>query len=141
MRVLKKQAYRGHLCCRSQTGTMTISGSWFSEYHGAGAISGLYMLRQGAWKYVHYTGYAPELFNLAEDPEENVDLAGDPNQTVRLATMEAALRAIVDPEAVDARAKSDQAVHIEKYGGREAILAAAPIHGSPVPGGESTRVV
>lgn len=112
----------------------------FSEYHGAGAISALYMIRQGTWKYVHYTGYAPELFNLADDPMEKVNRATDPGQATRLATMEAALRAIVDPEAVDARAKADQAAHVERHGGPAAVLADAPIHGSPVPGGESTRV-
>jgi choline-sulfatase len=112
----------------------------FSEYHGAGAISGLYMIRQGPWKYVHYTSYSPELFNLADDPEEVDNRANDPGQARRLAAMEAVLRTIVDPEAVDARAKSDQAAHVENHGGRSAILADAPIHGSPVPGGESTRV-
>ena len=112
----------------------------FSEYHGAGAISGLFMLRRGPWKYVHYTGFAPELFNLADDPDELVNLAGDPGHADMLADFEAVLRAIVDPEAVDARAKRDQAAHIEQHGGREVILSSAPLHGSPVPGGESTRV-
>ncbi len=113
----------------------------FSEYHAAGAISGLYMVRQGPWKYVHYTGFAPELFNLADDPGETVNLAGHPDLQARVAAMESALRKIVDPDAVDAQAKAEQAAHVEKHGGREAILAEAPIHGSPVPGGESTRVV
>lgn len=112
----------------------------FSEYHGAGAISALYMLRQGPWKYVHYAGFAPELFNLADDPDEAMNLAKDPDHAGRLAEMETLLRKIVDPDAVDARAKADQAAHIEKHGGRETILSEAPIHGSPVPGGESTRV-
>jgi len=112
----------------------------FSEYHGAGAISGLYMIRQGPWKYVHYTGFSPELFNLANDPGETANLASDRDQGQRLASMEATLRTIVDPDAVDARAKADQAAHIARHGGRAAVLAEAPIHGSPVPGGESTRV-
>ena len=114
-----------------------------SEYHAAGATSGLFMLRRGPWKYVHYTGYAPELFDLAHDPEEMVNLAGDPCHAAILDELETALRALLapeTPESIDARAKADQAAHVERHGGRELILGAAPIHGSPVPGGESTRV-
>ena len=114
-----------------------------SEYHAAGAVSALFMLRRGTWKYVHYTGYAPELFDLAHDPEEMVDIAGDPAHAATLAAMAAALRAALapeTPESIDARAKADQARHVAAHGGREAILGQAPIHGSPVPGGESTRV-
>ena len=36
----------------------------FSEYHGAASISGSFMLRAGRFKYVHYTGCPPELFDL-----------------------------------------------------------------------------
>ncbi len=36
------------------------------------------MIRRGAWKLIHYEGYAPMLFNLDEDPGEFVDRAGDP---------------------------------------------------------------
>jgi len=37
------------------------------------------MLREGAWKIVLYHGYAkPQLFNLAEDPEEMRDRSDDP---------------------------------------------------------------
>jgi hypothetical protein len=37
-------------------------------------------------------------------------------------------------------AKTEQAAHIIKHGGRDFILGKAQIHGSPVPGGKSTRV-
>ena len=30
--------------------------------------AGTYMLRQGRWKYVHYVGHAPQLFDLEADP-------------------------------------------------------------------------
>jgi choline-sulfatase len=114
-----------------------------SEYHAAGAISALFMLRRGNWKYVHFTGYAPELYDLARDPGEANDLAHDPAHAATLAELEVALRAALapeTPESIDARAKAAQAAHIDMYGGREAILGQAPIHGSPVPGGESTRI-
>ena len=47
----------------------------FSEYHGAAATSGAYMLRDGQYKYVHYVGYEPELYDLDSDPEEMSNLA------------------------------------------------------------------
>jgi len=35
------------------------------------------MLRFGTWKYCHYVGAPPQLFDLATDPEELTDLASD----------------------------------------------------------------
>ena len=37
-----------------------------------------YMLRTARWKYVEYDGFRPQLFDLAEDPQEREDLGGDP---------------------------------------------------------------
>jgi choline-sulfatase len=112
----------------------------FSEYHGAGATSAVYMIRQGAIKYVHYTGFPAELFDFESDPEELVNLIDDPSYKDQVQALEKILRAIVDPEAVNKRALADQAAHVEKHGGRAAIMGEAPIHGTPVPGGKSTRV-
>jgi choline-sulfatase len=95
----------------------------FCEYHGAGAISGAYMLRQGAYKYVHYVGYPAQLFNLDNDPQELVDLGAAPNHAAVLNHFECELRKIVDPEGVDRRAKAQQAQIVERHGGREAILS------------------
>jgi arylsulfatase A-like enzyme len=36
------------------------------------------MVRQGDWKLAYYHGQEPQLFNLAEDPHERVDLASSP---------------------------------------------------------------
>ena len=47
----------------------------FSEYHGMGSKTAAYMMRKGPWKLVHYADYAPQLFDLASDPEELNDLA------------------------------------------------------------------
>ena len=35
------------------------------------------MIRKGQYKYVHYTDYEPELFDLDNDPEELVNLFGN----------------------------------------------------------------
>ena len=105
----------------------------FSEYHAAGAVSGGFMLRKGRWKYIHYVGFAPELFDLEADPEETNDLADSPDHTNVIQTMETALRAHCDPEATDARAFADQAAMIERYGGRDAALQMGAPGATPPP--------
>jgi choline-sulfatase len=84
---------------------------------------GVFMLRTPRWKYVHYIGHAPQLFDMVSDPEELRDLSGDAAHAGVLRGMEARLRAMLDPEAVDAKAKRDQAAMIEKYGGEAVIRA------------------
>lgn len=105
----------------------------FSEYHAAGAVSGAFMVRKGRWKYNHYVGFAPELFDLEADPEELTDLAASEAHAGILADMEAELRRICDPEAVDEQAFADQARLIDNYGGREAALKMGAPGATPPP--------
>ena len=49
-----------------------------SEYHAAGAMTGSYMIRHGRYKYIHYVGLPPMLFDLEADPDERNDLGRDP---------------------------------------------------------------
>ena len=94
----------------------------FSEYHAVGAVSGAFMLTRGRYKFHYYVGYPPELFDLDLDPEETRNLADDPaHQTIR-AELEAALRTMLDPDAVDRRAKDDQNALVARHGGGEAAL-------------------
>ena len=111
-----------------------------SEYHGAGATSAVFMLRQGSYKYIHYTGYPGELFDLQNDPEELINLINNPSYKECSHRFEKKLRSIIDPEAVNRLALADQAAYVEAHGGRDIILMQDPIHGTPIPGGESTRV-
>ena len=92
------------------------------------------MLRRGPMKYIHYIGDPPQLFNLEQDPDEINDLAGDPAYGSQLAELEAELRGLLDPEAVDARAKADQQARIDEFGGREAVLSRGTFTNSPAPG-------
>ena len=76
---------------RSLLGLIDGSGAGESEWEN-GAFSeycsdqfcpdgGCYqrMIRAGDWKLVYYYGQPPQLFNLADDPEELTDRADDPN--------------------------------------------------------------
>lgn len=108
-----------------------------SEYHAAGATCGAYMIRHGKYKYIHYVGLPPMLFDLERDPYERVDLGRDPTQAGVIAECDAALREVVDPEAADRLAKADQRAHIEKHGGQDAILKRGTFRYSPPPGAKA----
>ena len=105
-----------------------------SEYHGMGSTTGAFMIRHGTYKYVHYVRYAPQLFDLANDPEELRDLAADPAYKEVLDACRARLYAICDPDDVDRRAKARQQVLLEQNGGREAVIARGDLGFSPPPG-------
>ncbi len=104
------------------------------EYHAAGAITAMYMVRKGRWKYIHHVGYRPELFDLETDRGETVDLGDSPAHADVRRAMEAELRRILDPEKVCERAFADQAAKIAKYGGVEAIVKRGDFGYSPAPG-------
>lgn len=95
----------------------------FSEYHDWSSVTGMFMLRKGDWKLVRYAGYAPQLFNLKNDPEERVDLADDPVYETVMALMNDALLEIADVDELNRQAFEDQAAKIARHGGREAIMA------------------
>ncbi len=106
----------------------------FSEYHSMGATSAAFMLRRGRYKYHHYVGFEPELFDLELDPEETTDLAGDPGHRNTLEGFAALLRTRLDPAAVDRKAKDDQAALVERFGGREQAMQLGRAGSTPVPG-------
>jgi choline-sulfatase len=115
---------------RGQAAARTL----LSEYHAVGSPTGAFMIRKGDFKYVYYAGMPPQLFDLAADPLEQRDLAREPGYAGLVADCERALRAVVDPDAADARARADQAARVAAFGGREAVLARGSFGHSPVPG-------
>ncbi len=99
----------------------------FSEYHAAGAVSGAFMIRRGRWKYNYYVGFPAELFDLASDPEELVDLGGSADHAGIVRSLHSDLLRICNPDEVDRQAFADQAALIKHHGGRaEAIQLGAP---------------
>jgi len=86
----------------------------FSEFHGNGFTDGVFALRRGDWKLVECAHHRPQLYNLAEDPQELHDLVrergDDPQVQARLDELRRLLATICSAEAVDARAKRDQAL-------------------------------
>ncbi|WP_367184913.1 sulfatase/phosphatase domain-containing protein, partial [Limnohabitans sp. Rim8] len=105
----------------------------FSEYHAVGSPSAAYLVRQRQWAYHHYVGYEPELFDMAADPGQIVNLAvHDGHRPIR-EHMVSLLNQMLDPEATDQRAKADQDALVARFGGREAALGKGPMGASPVP--------
>ena len=105
-----------------------------SEYHAIGSVAGAFMLRFGKWKYCRYVAYPPQLFDLDADPEELVDLASDARYADVLAEGDRLLRAELDPDEVDARAKRRQRELLDHFGGRDAALARGDLGFTPAPG-------
>jgi choline-sulfatase len=106
----------------------------FSEYYASGSDRAAFMIRKGKFKYIHYCGYDPELFDLEKDPEELSNLAQDAEHADVVKEYLGILHGITDPEAMDELAYKDQSALVEKYGGREKVSAKGAIQGSPVPG-------
>ena len=106
----------------------------FSEYHGMGSRTAAFLVRKGPWKLVHYVAYAPQLFNLEDDPEELNDLAADPAMQPVIDELRAELEKIVDPAATDAQAKAQQQKLLAENGGAEAVIARGDLGFSMPPG-------
>jgi choline-sulfatase len=104
-----------------------------SQYHGAGAAGAAFMVRKGRYKYIHYVGHRPELFDIARDRLERRNLAGEAGYAPVVGEYEALLRSIVDPEDADRRARADQSAMLERIGGPDAVLARASLAGTPAP--------
>ena len=105
----------------------------FSEYHDWSAITGMFMLRKAGWKLVYYPGYEPQLFDLDNDPRERLDLGTSPQFREIRQALEQSMRRIVDMEAINDQAFSDQAEKIRIHGGRNAILEMEDLAYTPPP--------
>jgi arylsulfatase K len=92
----------GHSLMPELTGGESLRPDWvICEYHGECRNTNMFMFRHGDWKYIVYTGYEPQLFNVKEDPDEMHDLAKDRPDIVK--EMDDMFRQVVDYEEVAAR--------------------------------------
>ena len=79
------------------------------EYAAEGSITPMVALRQGVWKYIRCLADPDQLFDLANDPQEEVNLATDPSAAEILAHFQAAANAHWDLQAYDAEVRESQA--------------------------------
>lgn len=73
----------------------------FSENHVEGVNTTCLMVRQGNYKYIHVTGHAPQLYNLADDPKEWHNLAGQPDYAEIETSLHSMLMAKFDPAEIE----------------------------------------
>jgi choline-sulfatase len=106
----------------------------FAEYHGHGSKAGQFMLRDGNLKLIYHVGMPPQLFDLLNDPNETHDLVEENCDDGHAQSLERQLRAICDPEEVDARAKADQRRLAEHWGGPDKLKNEEFILFTPPPG-------
>ena len=108
-----------------------------SEYHDGGSTTGTFMVRWQHWKYVHYVGFEPQLFNLLTDPHElnNLATSASDSSTIRstLQEGERRLRTFCDPDEVNTRCFAEQAKRIKQLGGSKACRDAFVFNHTPVP--------
>ena len=102
------------------------------------ADTGVFMIRNGNWKYIYFAGQVPQLFDLDADPLELRDLGTDPAHAEIVAACEEKLRALLDPDAVNAQAFADQAALLDHHGGVQAVLEGGQFPHTPAPGEKIT---
>jgi choline-sulfatase len=118
----------------SLLGDAALRGPVFAEYHAAGSRRGAFMLRDGRHKLIYHVDAPRQLFDLAADPDESRDLAATAAGGAIADRLEARLRMICDPQAVDARARADQRAKAEYWGGNDAIRKEGLLVYTPPPG-------
>jgi arylsulfatase K len=76
-------------------GETTDSRGWaYACFTGTTLNTSAHMLRKDKWKYVAYVGYAPQLFDMENDPQELRNLSSEQPDIV--AQLDEELRSIVD---------------------------------------------
>jgi choline-sulfatase len=106
----------------------------FAEYHAQSSKAGQFMLRDGYLKLIYHVGMPAQLFDLSVDPDEIHDLVEEGSDGGSVHALELKLRAICDPEQVDVRAKSDQRLMAEHWGGPAKLQSEEFILFTPPPG-------
>lgn len=106
----------------------------FSEYHAMGSVNSSFLIRQGDWKLIYHVDMPNQLFNLATDPDEAIDLLAGGNTHPKEAELSALLCEMVNPEELNALSKADQLARIDELGGYDAVRNSGSIAASPIPG-------
>ena len=74
-----------------------------------------------------------QLFDLEEDPQEINNLSNSPNYRKELDYFKQQLFKILDPVEIDGKAKRDQMLKIEAFGGEKEIKRKGTFQNTPLP--------
>ncbi len=86
-----------------------VSGPVFVEHIDGGTVAPRVMVREGAMKLVHSPAYPDQLYDLAADPEERVNLAGTDQGAAAERHLSALVAATWDLDALAEQVRNDQA--------------------------------
>ena len=78
------------------------------EYLGEGAAAPIFMIRRGPWKFVWSRPDGAQLFDLANDPHELVNLVGNADVSNVVADFTAEVLRRWDPDVLDTAVRSNQ---------------------------------
>jgi choline-sulfatase len=106
----------------------------FAEFHAQSSKTAGYLLRDGKDKLVYHVNMPRQHFDLEADPQETNDLAISGGADATADALEAKLREMLDPEAVNQRAMADQLAHADRHGGVDAVRDRGTFSYTPVPG-------
>ena len=79
-----------------------------AEYLAEGAIAPIVMIRRGRHKFIHSPADPDQLFDLASDPHERVNLAGDPASAALAAEFRREVAARWDLTTLDLEVRQSQ---------------------------------
>ena len=90
-------------------------GTAWGEYCAEGAISPMYMLRRGKWKYVWCAVDPAQLFDMEADPLEQVNLAGHADHAAMAAGFTGEIMARFEPERVNRMVLNSQKARLMMF--------------------------
>ena len=112
---IEPDSLRGHSLTSLMNGNRgSAPGFVYSESHSEGNCTGSFMIRQGDWKYLHFTWYDDLLFNVREDPGELVNRLNDTSVQGLKQQLQRILRSVVDPGRVTRRAFRKQEMLLQR---------------------------
>lgn len=106
----------------------------FAEFHAQSSKTAGFLLRDGDDKLIYHVNMPRQRFDLKADPQETNDLAAGGGEDAVADALEAKLRAMLDPEAVNQKAMADQLAHADRHGGVDAVRDRGTFSYTPVPG-------
>lgn len=89
----------------------TVVGEYFAE----SVLSPMVMIRRGPWKFIHTPSDPDQLFDLAHDPLELVNLAGEPEHAATVDGFRAEVAARWDLDAVDRAVRESQRARLALF--------------------------
>lgn len=91
----------------------------YSKYPDSGVHTGEFMLRRGRFRYIHYMGERPQLFDSKEGPEERRNLTKDPEYCEVMGRMEKGLHTLADPKKAEEDVRITQRALLDRSGDQE----------------------